>query len=300
MNHRQALWALIAITVLWGISIPAVKGLYTYASPLVAVGVRFGLAALILAPMLRGATRDELRAGALIGTVFAAGVVLQNKGLEITAASRQAFLLSMSALMTPAVAALALKHRPAWNVVARLFVATAGVWMLTGGEAEGPLAGSGQASAGLSALNLGDLLTLAAAVFYAGQIVAIGHFAGRVHAGRLLAVQFGMTSALALLLAPVVDAPRLAFAWPLVGLVGFLVFSSLTTFTLQIRAQRVVTSSEAALVYTFEPVVTAFVSWLTLGETLNAGQWLGGLVILGAVGWPRAKAESRERRAEVG
>ncbi|HEX9165319.1 MAG TPA: DMT family transporter [Gemmatimonadales bacterium] len=287
MNHRQALWALIAITVLWGISIPAVKALYLYASPLMAVAVRFGLAALILAPMLRRVTREELRAGALIGTIFALGVVTQNKGLEITHASRQAFLLSMSALLTPAVAALALKHRPEWSVVARLAVATAGVWLLTGGQADG-LAG------GLSALNLGDLLTLAAAVFYAGQIVAVGHFAGRVNAGRLLAIQFGMTSVLALLLGPVVETPRVDFAWPLAGLVAFLIFSSLTTFTLQIRAQRVVTSSEAALVYTFEPVVTAFVSWLTLGEVLTAGQWLGGLVILVAVGFPRRGGKREE------
>jgi len=292
MNHRQALWALIAITVLWGISIPAVKGLYQYASPLMAVGVRFGLAALILAPMLHRVTREELRAGAVIGTIFALGVVLQNKGLEITHASRQAFLLSMSALMTPLVAAVALRHRTRWDVVARLVAATLGVWLLTGGPAAG--------QTGLAAsLNLGDLLTLAASVLYAGQIVAVGHFAGRVHAGRLLAIQFGMTSLLALLLGPIVETPRIDFTWPLLGLVAFLVFSSLTTFTLQIRAQRVVTSSEAALVYTFEPVVTAFVSWLTLGETLSPGQWLGGLVILVAVGWPRAKAESRQPRAEV-
>jgi drug/metabolite transporter (DMT)-like permease len=159
-------------------------------------------------------------------------------------------------------------------------VATLGVWLLTGGQ-----------TGGAASLNLGDLLTLAASVLYAGQIVAVGHFAGRVHAGRLLAIQFGMTSLLALLLGPIVETPQFTFTWPLLGLVAFLVFSSLTTFTLQIRAQRVVSSSEAALVYTFEPVVTAFVSWLTLGETLSAGQWVGGLVILVAVGWPRSGSD---------
>jgi drug/metabolite transporter (DMT)-like permease len=284
MNHRQAVWALITITVLWGISITAVKGLYEFASPLTAVAVRFGVAALLLAPMLRRVTKEEIRAGVLIGSIFALGVMLQNKGLELTHASRQAFLLSMSALMTPAVAALALKHRPEWSVVLRLLVATAGVWLLTSGGALG-------LTGGMISLNLGDLLTLGSAVFYAGQIVAIGHYAGRVNAGRLLAIQFGMTSLLSALLGPVIETPHFAPAWPMLGLIAFLVFSSLTTFTLQIRAQRVVTSSEAALVYTFEPVVTAFVSWLLLGETLSGGQWLGGLVILVAVGFPRRGSE---------
>jgi drug/metabolite transporter (DMT)-like permease len=46
-------------------------------------------------------------------------------------------------------------------------------------------------------------------------------------------------------------------------------------------------------------VVTAFVSWLTLGETLSAGQWLGGLVILLAVGFPR-KQETGNREQGTG
>ena len=35
----------------------------------VAVAVRFGLAGLVLIPALRGVTREELRAGAVVGTV---------------------------------------------------------------------------------------------------------------------------------------------------------------------------------------------------------------------------------------
>ena len=46
------------------------------------------------------------------------------------------------------------------------------------------------------------------------------------------------------------------------------------------------TASEAALVYTFEPVVTATTAYFAFGETLGPIQWLGGLVILLAVGWP--------------
>jgi drug/metabolite transporter (DMT)-like permease len=73
----------------------------------------------------------------------------------------------------------------------------------------------------------------------------------------------------------------------MVGLVlAYLVVTTLTTFGLQVRAQRVVSSSEAALVFTFEPVVTATSSWLLLGETLRGGQWLGAAVIMTAVGWP--------------
>ena len=49
----------------------------------------------------------------------------------------------------------------------------------------------------------------------------------------------------------------------------------------------VVTASEASLVYTFEPVVTATASWVLLGEMLSRGQWVGAVAIMAAVGWPR-------------
>lgn len=273
MTHRQATAALVAVTVIWGLSITAVKAIYEFASPLVAVAIRFGLSGLILSPALRQLTREELRAGLRIGAIFAGGVVLQNLGLEITTASRQAFLLSLAAVLTPAVAMLFLGQPSRRDVVLRILMATTGVFLLT------------SPGGGHDTLNRGDLLSLGAALLYAGQIVAVGHYAGRVRPARTLAVQFAVVAAVAAVSSPLIETQRLEPAWGFFGLLAFLIAASLTTFSLQIRAQRVVTSSEAALVYTFEPVVTAAASWVLLGETLGAGQWLGALAIMTAVGW---------------
>jgi drug/metabolite transporter (DMT)-like permease len=279
MTHRQATVALVTVTVIWGLSITAVKAIYGFASPLVAVAVRFGLAGLILAPTLRAITREELRAGLRIGGIFSAGVVLQNLGLEITTASRQAFLLSLAAVMTPAVAMVFLRQPSRRDVVVRILIATGGVFLLTSSAGE------------LASVNRGDLLSLGAALLYAGQIVAVGHYAGRVNAARLLAVQFALTAVVAGLASPVIEIPRLDLSPGFFGLLAFLVIASLTTFSLQLRAQRVVTASEASLVYTFEPVVTATASWVLLGETLSRGQWVGAAAIMAAVAWPGRRRE---------
>jgi drug/metabolite transporter (DMT)-like permease len=131
MSHRQATIALVVITVIWGLSITAVKAIYGFASPLAAVALRFGLASLILAPTLRALTREELGAGLRIGAIFSIGVLLQNLGLEITTASRQAFLLSLAALLTPAVAMAFLRQPSRRDVVVRILIATGGVFLLT-------------------------------------------------------------------------------------------------------------------------------------------------------------------------
>ena len=274
MTRAQARTALIVVTLIWGVSIAAVKGLLGYAAPLTSVAVRFGLAGLVLVPALRGITRSELRGGLVIGLIFGAGVAFQNLGLASTTASRSAFIVALSALLTPVLGALILGHKPSGILVARLLVAMVGVYLLTapGGS--------------LANLNRGDLLTLVASVLYAGQIVAVGHYATGASTKRLLGMQLLMTSGMSLLLSPVLETPRFHFVPMSIALLAFLSASSLTTFGLQIRAQRVVTASEAALVYTFEPVVTATTAYFAFGETLGPIQWMGGLVILLAVGWP--------------
>jgi drug/metabolite transporter (DMT)-like permease len=282
VTRPQARIALIIITLIWGVSIAAVKGLLDFASPLTSVAVRFGLAGLVLVPALWGITKAELRGGLVIGVVFGLGVAFQNIGLAETTASRSAFIVALSALLTPALGALLLGHRPSPVVVLRLVVAMGGVFLLTA------------PSGSLADLNHGDLLTIVASVLYAGQIVAVGHYATGSSTKRLLGIQLLMTSGMALLLAPALETPRFHIVPMSLALVAFLSLSSLTTFSLQIRAQRVVTASEAALVYTFEPVVTAATSYLAFGERLGPVQWIGGLVILVAVGWPEKRVSSEQ------
>ncbi len=274
MTRAQARLALIAITLMWGVSITAVKGLLGYATPLTSVAVRFGLAALVLVPALRGLTKAELRGGLVVGVVFGLGVTFQNLGLAETTASRSAFIVALSALLTPVLGAILLGHRPSAVLVVRLVVAMGGVFLLTA------------PSGSLADLNHGDLLTIVASVLYAGQIVAIGHYAAGSSTKRLLGIQLLMTAGIALLLSPALEAPRFHLVPVSLALVAFLSTSSLTTFSLQIRAQRVVTASEAALVYTFEPVVTAATAYLAFGEKLGPVQWVGAAIILVAVGWP--------------
>jgi drug/metabolite transporter (DMT)-like permease len=278
MTHRQATLALIGITVLWGVSITALKGLLGTASPMLAMGVRFGIAGLLLSPTLRGATRREVRGGAIIGLVFATGAVFQNFGLVTTTASRSAFIIALSAILTPALSALILRHQVPLDIVRRIGIALAGVYVLTA------------PADGLSGINPGDVLTLVSAAFYGGHIVAVGHYARGSSALPVLAIQFLVTATVGLALSPLLESPRIDFGPVFAGLVAYLVFSSMVTFGFQLRAQRVVSSSEAALVFTFEPVVTAATSYFAFGETLSALQFAGGALIMLAVGWPRRAA----------
>ena len=279
MTHRQATGALVTITVLWGVSIVAIKLLFSDLSPLAAVGFRFGIAGLILAPTLREVTRRELMAGLWMGVSFGLGVALQNVGLEITTPSRSAFIVTISALLTPALGAAVLRHRIPMTLVVKILVAMVGVYFLTA------------PTGSLSDINRGDWFTLVSAVLFAVQIVAIGHFALGSSTVRILAIQFLATSIIGLAGATTLETVRFQLTPLAMGLLIFLIGNSILTFWLQIRAQRVVTATEAALVFTFEPVVAGAMSYLVFGERLVAIQLLGGAIIMVAVGWPRRRTE---------
>ncbi len=288
MNHRQATTALVSITLLWGVSIVAIKVLFTDLSPLAAVGFRFGIAGLILSPTLRRLTRRELIAGLWMGVSFGLGVAFQNVGLEITTPSRSAFIVTISALLTPAFGAAVLRHRIPMTLVVKILVAMVGVYFLTA------------PTGSLSDINRGDWFTLVAAVLFAVQIVAIGHYALGSSTVRILAIQFLATSIIGLVGGATVETARFELTPLAIGLLIFLIGNSILTFSLQIRAQRVVSATEAALVFMFEPVIAAGMSYLVFGERLVAIQLLGGAIIMVAVGWPRRWTAGLGQTAAVG
>ncbi len=260
LTRRQADLALLVATALWGTSFVAVKSALADATPFAFLTVRFGIAALALAPGTRFRPRPagrELSGGAVLGILVAVGFIAQTAGLVITTPSRSAFIVAVSSVLAPVIALGLLGERPRWLTVAALALATLGIYLLTAPDAGG--------------LNRGDLLTLICAVCFGGQIVAVTELTRRYDPRRLVFVQIAATA--------LVGAPVL--------------FASTFCFLLQMRAQREMSTARAALIFCFEPLFAAVTSWLILGERLAWVQWSGGALIL--VGMVLAEVPVRGR-----
>ena len=269
MTHGRAVAGLVFVTLVWGTTFTVVKGALADASPLVLVAARFGLASLLLLPLAPRLTRAELVGGVVLGLLFWGGIALQTTGLQETTPSRSAFITSLTAPLVPVVGWVAYRERPGVRVLLAILIATAGLYLLTDPGTGGP--------------NHGDLLTALAAILFAGHIVAIGRFTGHGDAGRLLLVQLGVTALLAAIAAPMVGGARFTPTPALILALLFLVSTAIGTFWYQIRAQRVLAPTETGLIFTLEPVFASIMSWLAIGETLSAVQWLGGALVVGAM-----------------
>ena len=270
MTRRQADLALLLATALWGTSFVAVKRALADATPLAFLTVRFGIAALALAPGTRFRPRPtgrELSGGALLGGLVAVGFIAQTAGLVTTTPSRSAFIVAVSSVLAPVIALALLGERPRWVTAVALAVATLGIYLLTAPDAGG--------------LNRGDLLTLICAVCFGGQIVAVTELTRHFDSRRLVFVQIAATAVLGALATALFERPQIHWTPRFIGALLYTVlFASTICFLLQMRAQRVMSSARAALIFCFEPLFAAVTSWLILGERLAWLQWSGGALIL--------------------
>ena len=270
MTPRAAVAWLIAVCLVWGVSFVAVKAALVFASPLVLLALRFGLATTPIAGSLRGASRDQLTGGLVLGGLFWIGFVFQTTGLHYTTPSRSAFITILSTPLVPLAHYVVYREPPGRLTLLAIAVATVGTYLLTS-----PGGGVG--------LNRGDVLTLGCAFAFAGQIVAAGHFAREMPIARLLAMELAVGGGLSLVSAPLLETPKLELTPSFLALLAFLVAGGLWSFHMQLRAQRVLTPTYTALVFCLEPVFAALASYAVFDEKLSLIQMAGAALILSAV-----------------
>jgi len=262
-------FGLLAVSLLWGTTFVAVKSGLQDASPLLFVGLRFGIGALASLALLphRERLASTLRAAVPLGLVLAAGYATQTLGLQTSSPARSAFVTGANVAIVPlwGMALLGMRARP-FSLLG-LGVVLPGLWLLT--------------SPGGNAWGVGDSWTLACAVFFALHVVLVNRWGPQHEASALLVTQLAVTAAVCLGAAALFEAPRismtprLALALAVTG-----ILATTGTTWLQLRYQPRVEPTRAALIYATEPVFAAAFSLWIFGEALPALGWLGGALIV--------------------
>ena len=279
--ERSGAAALVAVTMLWGISFPlvgdAVAG-RTIGQLLLFLVLRFSLGAIAFFPVagrIRAAARGL--GWAPWGYALAVAVLLffshltQTAGLRITTPSRSAFVTVLAVPMVPLLAAIRHRRAPSKPHLFGSLLATVGVgFVLSPGGSIDP--------------NTGDWWTLLSAFLYALEILLLEHVTRRA---PVLPLAFGqiagvaLFAAIALLFVPL----ELPASWPGLSLAVGVTGIGCTTLALGLMTwgQGRVTAEVAAMIFALEPIFAAIFEWIYLGLGLNALQWGGGVVVFVAV-----------------
>lgn len=269
MSRGLGVLTLVFITFVWGTTFAIIKdALETISVPLL-LALRFTLAGLLLAWV-----RVERRAigpAMVLGLLSFAGFATQTIGLDLTSASKAAFITGLSVILTPLLSALWLRNRVAPRAYLAAVVALAGLGLMSLGG-------------GAGAIGAGDFWLVGTALAYAFYIVYLGHVARDLPVLSLAAAQHWPMALLAWLWAlPHVSQLQEVPAETFAAIAYLALFATALVAVLQTLAQRVVPASLAALIFLLEPVFASLFAYLLLGEQLGALGWLGGAVVVVAM-----------------
>ncbi len=286
-DRRIAILALVAINAMWGCSFPVVKTLnleidehfavtaltasnaLRVASAACVLAIRFGLAFVLFAVFFRNTMRQvrspHVWAGTVMGTAFFIGIMLQVIGLATIPASRSGFLTSLVVIFAPILQSITNRRPPRFVVMVGAALALVGASVLTGSVMV-DFSGVRIAEDALAKWTLGDTLTTLSAFFFSIQVLLVDRFGQRYDSIGLTPSMFATTAILGLVVFAVVQpsVPEAATSagWIALlvqprffGLIIFLsIFASLLAFAWMNKYQPYVTASQAAVIYTLEPL----------------------------------------------
>jgi drug/metabolite transporter (DMT)-like permease len=249
----------VGVTAVWGWTFVVVKNAIAEYPTLPFLQLRFILAFLVMAVLVRRLpTRRELLVGLVVGSVLAVAYLTQTVGLSLISPGNAGLITGLLVLFTPLldrVFGVPLRRR----TIIAVIVAVIGIGMLTGGP---------------SGFGLGDVLVIVCAVLFALHIVLLSRWSPGLRSAPLAMVQMGACALIFsaggtwTLRMPSTDV------WIAIVITG--VFASALAFYIQTWAQAHIDASRTALIIAMEP------AWAVAAAVVLAGQRFGLLQAAGA------------------
>lgn len=266
---------LLFITVVWGCTFLVVHYALQFTGPFFFVGVRFGMATLVLLlfslPVLRGLTWYEVKAGCFVGIAIMLGYGLQTVGLQTISSSKSAFITAMYVPIVPLLQWIFLRRPPGIMSMIGVLLAFIGLVLLAGPDDSS------------LAFSTGEIITLFSALAIAAEIILISAYAGKVNVRRVTIIQLASASMLAFFMMIPTGESVPAFSGTLLIIVlGLGIATALIQVTMN-WAQKSISPTRATLIYAGEPVWAGIVGRIA-GEILPAIALFGGaLIVMGVI-----------------
>jgi drug/metabolite transporter (DMT)-like permease len=267
--------ALIFTTLIWGSTFTIVKLSLAQVSPILFIALRFWIATLLMIAVMPraviGISGKTLRRGLILSVVLLGGFVFQTLGLRGTIPSRSAFITSLSVLLVPLLGYFIFRHRPRFQTIVGVVLATVGLAMLT-------------LTAGDLKFRWGEALTLLCAIVFALHILLLGRYLPKSDYRQLVILQMVGGAVLCTCLIPMLETPFLA--WDATLAFYLFITGALATafaYYCQNKAQQYTTPNRVAVIFSLEPFFAVFFAYLLLGQNLSGKEWLGGVLVIAGI-----------------
>lgn len=271
---------LLLIGILWGMGFVTVKiglnaGMNTFYLMWLRFLGSFVLLSILFRKKIKKVSKDDLKAGLILGIIQYFGYVFQTYGAAHTTVGKNAFFTAINVIIVPYIFWILNKKRP------DIFSFSASIICLIG---VGIMSLDGNLS--FTHLNKGDVMTIISAFFFALQVAYTGYFGRKVHPMNLVLLQMLIGG---LLFAGTQFATSgLREVIPLRGetlmaIIYAVVFSTAIPMLLQIYCQRLTTATRASILMSTESMFAPIFAFFVLGEIMTLRVALGAVFILFSV-----------------
>lgn len=263
---------LVAMALIWGYSFLTMKTVLDTVPTFMLLACRFLLSAVIMFIIFHKRikahfNREYLGFGVLMGCVIWSAYAAQTLGLVDTTPGKNAFLTGTYCILVPFIALILFKERVTkWHITSALLC----------------LVGVGFVALDNFSIQMGDLMTLVGAVFFAVDMAVVGHI-GRTRDVSVLTSWMFLFVGLFSLAATIAFEPRVPAEQWTPEIIGQLVFLAVVCTTigllLQNQALSHVPPATGSLLLSLESPSGVLFSVLMAGEVLT-GKLIFGFVLI--------------------
>jgi drug/metabolite transporter (DMT)-like permease len=270
-THRWAEFGLAMVCLLWGSTFVLVKNALDDVSPALFLGIRFSIAAVILAVVYafrRTSRTHSWRGGIVAGAFLFGGYFLQTLGLRFTTPAKSGFITGLYIVLVPLLLAVVYRRVPGFSEWLGVLLATIGMGLLT-------------LTTSKFEMGFGDALTVGCAFAFAIHILLLSHYSKHTMTEWLTLLQVGTCAIVALTTCNLLEQPFVRWTRPvIVALAVTSILATALAFYVQTWGQKHTTATRAALIFSLEPVFAWLTSYIFENEILTRQAIAGALCIL--------------------
>lgn len=273
MSERKAYLYCGIVAIIWGLGFISVDIALTSFSCFEILFIRFvgsaALAWLLIAKKIKNLSLKTIKRGILNGVLLFIAYALQTYAQTLTSVGNNAFLSASSVVLVPYLCYLVFHQKPTKRQIISSFLCLFGIAILT--------------SSKLS-FELGDILALCCAFFFASHIVSLQYTCVHEESDLINAVQLGTCALLSIPFIIFLSAPQKSIsAEAILSCIYMVVFATFLCFFLQTRAQKAISASHCSVILSTESLFAVIFSAIILKETIHWNLIVGGLIILSSV-----------------
>ena len=204
--------------------------------------------------------------GLVCGIFLGAAMATQQIGIKFEGAGRSGFITSLYIIFVPLIG-LFFRQKVSPFIILAIVLAVLGLWLINYQE-------------GSLKFSIGAICLLGCAIFYAMQILAVGHFSPKCDSIKLTALQFLFGGIFQIPFMLIFENPTIVNIikgiWPILYC-GIL--SSGVAFTIQVYTQKYIEPTIASMIMSLESVFSIIFASIILQERYSSYEIIGCILI---------------------